>query len=220
MIHYWSLISALVKVHVTEFCFKRDRVTEFCFLTHRYRVTELNVNFVSPMTSSLTCLLWRCFASNLSFPSLFFSPQLCRQSDNPEHSIKGPLIDTRSVQETQHAYKSILLFSHWRAGPVLPGIHYLTYQLHHFNKGHFSLPSPCPLDLRSKSKFFLLLLLLLLIQEKVITTRIDIDKVGHCKSHREKGTGKGDCIWKERTAHRNDGNLALFAIMVLPPKGL
>ncbi len=108
----------------------------------------------SPMTSSLTCLLWRCFASNLSFPSLFFSPQLCRQSDNPEHSIKGPLIDTRSVQETQHAYKSILLFSHWRAGPVLPGIHYLTYQLHHFNKGHFSLPSPCPLDLRSKSKFF------------------------------------------------------------------
>ncbi len=159
------------------------------------------------MTSSLTCLLWRCFASNLSFPSLFFSPQLCRQSDNPEHSIKGPLIDTRSVQETQHAYKSILLFSHWRAGPVLPGIHYLTYQLHHFNKGHFSLPSPCPLDLRSKSKFFFLLLLLL-IQEKVITTRIDIDKVGHCKSHREKGTGK-------ETAFGKRGQLTEMMVILL-----
>ncbi len=94
------------------------------------------------------------FCQQPLFPLSFFFPQLCRQSDKPEHSIKGPLIDTRSVQETQHAYKSILLFSHWRAGPVLPGIHYLTYQLHHFNKGHFSLPSPCPLDLRSKSNFF------------------------------------------------------------------
>jgi len=65
---------------------------------------------------------------SLSLFLSLFSTQLCRQSDNPEHSIKGPLIDTRSVQETQHAYKSILLFSHWRAGPVLPGIHYLTYQ--------------------------------------------------------------------------------------------
>ncbi len=110
MIHYWSLISALVKVHVTEFCFKRDRVTEFCFLTHRYRLQSWTcISFLSyDIIAHLPIV--EVFCQQPLFPLSFFSPQLCRQSDNPEHSIKGPLIDTRSVQETQHAYKSILLF--------------------------------------------------------------------------------------------------------------